>query len=202
MRDSEGLKELVSGAKFVHVLGAGINPEKPANTAISDLSERGWNPVPVHPRDAGASIVGFPIRPRIEDGVLPEVVVLFLAPERAREAVKSLLVTNYDSPALVWFQHGSEDTIAEGWLDEGGWNYVKNDCVVRFVQRHDLNRESRRFPGSSKYRVTTGRAARYGACMNSEKTPRSPHGIGVDRRSARTGVLQIINPQLHQKSQE
>ena len=40
MRDSEGLKELVSGAKFVHVLGAGINPEKPANTAISDLSER------------------------------------------------------------------------------------------------------------------------------------------------------------------
>ena len=137
MRDSEGLKELVSGAKFVHVLGAGINPEKPANTAISDLSERGWNPVPVHPRDAGASIVGFPIRPRIEDGVLPEVVVLFLAPERAREAVKNLLVTNYDSPALVWFQHGSEDTIAEGWLNEGGWNYVKNDCVVRFVQRHD-----------------------------------------------------------------
>ena len=102
MRDSEGLKELVSGTKFVHVLGAGINPEKPANTAISDLSERGWNPVPVHPRDAGASIVGFPIRPRIEDGVLPEVVVLFLAPERAREAVKSLLVTNcllYTSPS-------------------------------------------------------------------------------------------------------
>ena len=44
MRDSEGLKELVSGAKFVHVLGAGINPEKPANTAISDLSERGLEP--------------------------------------------------------------------------------------------------------------------------------------------------------------
>ena len=146
MSDSEELKGLISRAKFVHVLGAGMNSEKPANRAISDLSERGWNPVPVHPRDAGASIVGYPVRPRIEEGVLPEVVVLFLAPERARDAVKRLLVTNYDSPALVWFQHGSEDTVAEGWLDVAGWGYVKNDCIVRFVQRHNLNTESEEIP--------------------------------------------------------
>ena len=146
MSDSEQLRELISQTKFVHVLGAGMNTEKPANTAISDLSERGWNPVPIHPRDAGASIVGFPIRPRIEDGVFPEVVVLFLAPERAREAVKRLLVTNYDYPALVWFQHGAEDTTAEGWLEEAGWNYVKEDCIVRFVQRQDLSRESEEIP--------------------------------------------------------
>tara|TARA_B000000437_G_scaffold198640_1_gene160811 strand:+ start:650 stop:1318 length:669 start_codon:yes stop_codon:yes gene_type:complete len=182
MRDSEGLKELVSGAKFVHVLGAGINPEKPANTAISDLSERGWNPVPVHPRDAGASIVGFPIRPRIEDGVLPEIVVLFLAPERAREAVKSLLVTNYDSPALVWFQHGSEDTIAEGWLDEGGWNYVKNDCVVRFVQRHDLNRESEEIPWFKQVQSDDGSGCSVWSVHefreDSEKSPTELEWIG------------------------
>ena len=105
MSDSGQLEELVSQTKFLHILGAGMNSEKPANTAISDLSERGWNPIPVHPGDAGASIGGYPIRPGIEDGVIPDVVVLFLAPERAREAVKRLLVTNYDSPALVWFQH-------------------------------------------------------------------------------------------------
>ena len=104
IRDSGRLRELISQTKFVHILGAGMNSEKPANTAVSDLSERGWNPIPIHPRDAGASIGGYPIRPGIEDGVIPEVVVLFLAPERAREAVKRLLVTNYDSPALVWFQ--------------------------------------------------------------------------------------------------
>ena len=146
MSDSEQLIELISRTKFVHVLGAGMNSEKPANTAISDLSERGWNPIPVHPRDAGASIGGFPIRPRIEDGIITEVVVLFLAPERAREAVRRLLVKNYDSPGLVWFQHGSEDTVAEGWLEEAGWSYVKNDCIVRFVQRQDLKRESEEIP--------------------------------------------------------
>ena len=86
-----------------------MNPEKSANSAVSDLSERGWNPIPIHPRDAGASIGGYPIRPKIEDGVLTEIVVLFLAPARAREAVKRLLITNHDSPSLIWFQHGSEE---------------------------------------------------------------------------------------------
>ena len=80
---------MVSETKFVHILGAGLNSEKPANSAVKDLSERGWNPIPIHPKDAGASISGYPIRPMIEDGIGPEIVVLFLAPERAREAVKS-----------------------------------------------------------------------------------------------------------------
>ncbi len=142
MSDSEQLKDLILQTKFVYILGAGINSEKPANSAVWDLSERGWNPIPIHPKDAGASIAGYPIRRSIEDGALTEIVVLFLAPERVREAVKGLLVTNYYSPPLVWFQHGSEDNITESWLDDAGWNYVKNDCIVRFAERHDLSRES------------------------------------------------------------
>ena len=146
MSDCKQLEDLVLQTKFVHILGAGVNPEKSANSAVSDLSERGWNPIPIHPRDAGASIGGYPIRPKIEDGVLTEIVVLFLAPARAREAVKRLLITNHDSPSLIWFQHGSEDAIAESWLDDAGWNYVKNDCIVRFVQRNDLTRDPELIP--------------------------------------------------------
>jgi len=146
MSDCKQLEDLVLQTKFVHILGAGVNPEKSANSAVSDLSERGWNPIPIHPRDAGASIGGYPIRPKIEDGVLTEIVVLFLAPARAREAVKRLLITNHDSPSLIWFQHGSEDAIAESWLDDAGWNYVKNDCIVRFVQRNDLARDPELIP--------------------------------------------------------
>ena len=146
MSDCKQLEDLVLQTKFVHILGAGVNPEKPANSAVSDLSERGWNPIPIHPRDAGASIGGYPIRPKIEDGVLTEIVVLFLAPARAREAVKRLLITNHGSPPLIWFQHGSEDAIAESWLDDAGWNYVKNDCIVRFVQRNDLTRDPELIP--------------------------------------------------------
>ena len=144
--DSERLINLVLKSKFVHILGAGLNPEKPANSAVYDLSERGWNPIPIHPKDAGASISGYPIRPMIEDGIRPEIVVLFLAPERAREAIRKLLIRHYDSPPLIWFHWGAEDGISEDWLQNAGWNFVKDDCIVRFVQRHDLVREPQVIP--------------------------------------------------------
>ena len=144
--DSEQLINLVLQTKFVHILGAGLNSEKPANSAVKDLSERGWNPIPIHPKDAGASISGYPIRPMIEDGIRPEIVVLFLAPERAREAIRKLLIRNYEFPPLIWFQLGAEDGLSEDWLQDAGWNFVKDDCIVRFVQRHDLVREPQVIP--------------------------------------------------------
>ena len=144
--DSEQLINLVLKSKFVHILGAGLNLEKPANSAVYDLSERGWNPIPIHPKDAGASISGYPIRPMIEDGIEPDIVVLFLAPERAREAVRKLLLRNYESPPLIWFQLGAEDGLSEDWLQDAGWKFGKDDCIVRFVQRHDLVREPQVIP--------------------------------------------------------
>lgn len=138
--------EFLLKSEFMHVLGAGMNTEKPANSAINELSERGWNPIPVHPHDAGASIAGYPIRPNIEDGVTTDIVVIFLSPERARETVKRLLIKNYGSSPVIWFQHGAEDGITEGWLDDAGWQYVKNDCIVRFLERHDLSREPKKIP--------------------------------------------------------
>ena len=146
MHDSNQLINLVSETKFVHILGAGLNSEKPANSAVKDLSERGWNPIPIHPKDAGASISGYPIRPMIEDGIGPEIVVLFLAPKRAREAIRKLLIRNYESPPLIWFQLGAEDDLSEDWLQNAGWKFVKDDCIVRFVQRHDLVREPQVIP--------------------------------------------------------
>ena len=144
--DTSQLIELVSNTEFVHILGAGLNSERPANNAVQDLSERGWNPVPIHPRDAGGSIAGHPIRSTIEDGIQTDIVVLFLAPERAREVVKKLLITNPDYSPLVWFQEGAEDEVAENWLNDAGWNFVKQDCIVRFVQRYDLFREPQVIP--------------------------------------------------------
>ena len=68
----------VCGASSIHVLGAGLNPEKPAHRAIHDLDGKGWRLVPIHPRDAGGAILGRPIRPAIEEGLQPEVVVFSL----------------------------------------------------------------------------------------------------------------------------
>ena len=88
-------------------------------------------------RDAGGSILGRPIRPRIQDGESPEVVVFFLAPERAKQAVMELIV-RYERAAflLLWFQPGSEHEGVLEMLNEAGIVHIVDDCIVRFVQRH------------------------------------------------------------------
>ena len=131
----------VLSASRIHILGAGLNPKAPANRAVHDISEMGWSPVPVHPRHAGGSIGGYPIRPMIEEGIEPEIIVLFLAPLRARDAVRKLLLTSQGTPPLIWFQNGAEDEMSEHWLHEAGWHFVKLDCIVRFMQRNGMIRE-------------------------------------------------------------
>ncbi len=86
--NSDILSKIVCGSSTIHIFGAGLNKERPAHTAVKELSDRGWAVAPIHPKDAGATIEGFPIRPNLDEGIIPEIVVLFLAPERARSVVR------------------------------------------------------------------------------------------------------------------
>ena len=139
LSDGEELHQKITSASVIHIFGAGINPEKPAHKAVHELSARGWAVAPIHPRDAGATIAGFPIRPRLDDGVSAEIVVLFLAPERARGVVRSLILSQDHSQfPLVWFQHGAEDEDAISALEEMGANYVVDDCIVVNSNTNDL----------------------------------------------------------------
>lgn len=140
LRDSHpAIHDTVMGAKSIHILGAGLKPERPAHRAIHDLDERGWRLVPVHPNDAGGSILGRPIRPNIEIGTVPEVVVFFLAPERAMKAVMELMVRiPLDEMPLLWFQPGSEHEDVLEMLNEADITHIVDDCIVRFAQRHHL----------------------------------------------------------------
>ena len=140
MLDEESLVSVISGINSMHIIGAGLNRERTAHTAVVEISQRGWRVVPVHPRDAGATVSGSPIRSKLEDGIELELVVLFLAPERAREVVKKLLLKNLHHPPLIWYQPGAEDEIAINWLKEAGWITVYDNCLVKFAERRKLNR--------------------------------------------------------------
>ena len=144
LRDAHpAILQSVVHAKSIHILGAGLNPDRPAHQAIHDLDDKGWRLVPVHPRDAGGSILGRPIRPRIHDGESPEVVVFFLAPERAKQAALELIV-RYERSVfpLLWFQPGSEHEGVLEMLNEAGIVHIVDDCIVRFVQRHHASSAS------------------------------------------------------------
>ena len=139
MVDGSELHAKITASSVIHIFGAGVNPQKPAHKAVHELSARGWAVAPIHPRDAGATINGFPIRPSLDDGVSPEIVVLFLAPERARGVVRSLILSqDHDQFPLVWFQHGAEDEDAISALEEMGADYVIDDCIVVNCNTNDL----------------------------------------------------------------
>ena len=145
--DGSELHAKITASSVIHIFGAGINPEKPAHKAVHELSARGWAIAPIHPRDAGATINGFPIRPSLDKGVSPEIVVLFLAPERARGVVRSLILSqDHNQFPLVWFQHGAEDEDAISALEEMGANYVIDDCIVVNCNSNDLQCENSILP--------------------------------------------------------
>lgn len=138
MLDEESLVPAISDINSVHIIGAGLNKERTAHTAVGEISQRGWRVVPIHPRDAGATVSGSPIRSELEDGIELELVVLFLAPERAQKVVKKLLLKNLHHPPLIWYQPGAEDETSINWLEEAGWKVVYNDCIVRFLERNNM----------------------------------------------------------------
>ena len=131
------LRERIVSSQVIHIFGAGLNAERPAHTAVAELSSRGWACAPVHPRDAGGSISGFPIRPSLDSGVLPEIVVLFLAPERARAVVRDLIMRlSHDAFPLIWFQRGAQDAPSIEALESMGAPFVVNDCIVEYTNRN------------------------------------------------------------------
>ena len=141
LRDAHpAILETVRQAHSIHILGAGLNEDRPAHRAVHDLDGRGWRLVPIHPRDAGGAILGRPIRSELEQGRSLDIVVLFLAPERAKSAVVSL-IAQYppESIPLIWFQPGSEHEEVLEMLNDAGIMHIVDDCIVRFVLRHHLS---------------------------------------------------------------
>ena len=74
---------------------------------------------------------------------MPEIVVLFLAPQRALEVVKRFLF-RFQGPdfPLIWFQRGAKDDDAVSMLEEIGAKYVVEDCIVEYILRNSLSKST------------------------------------------------------------
>ena len=139
MSSDEVLSNTLLSSASIHIFGSGLNTETPANKAIHDLSGKGWRLVPLHLNDAGSSIANFPIRKEIDEGIIPEIVVLFLAPQRALSIVKQFLF-KFQGPEfpLIWFQRGAKNEEATSMLEDIGAKFIVDDCIVEYINRNSL----------------------------------------------------------------
>ena len=137
----EWLDKAIHRAQSIHILGAGLNSARPAHQAIIDLDNHGWRLVPIHPRDAGRTILGRVIRREIEDGIIPEIVVFFLAPKRTMEAILTMIVKyNSDQMPLIWLQRGAESDEIVEMLESNNIKHVKDDCIVEYITGNKMNK--------------------------------------------------------------
>jgi predicted CoA-binding protein len=131
---------LLNDVCSIHVFGAGLNKERNAWHSINKLTQRGFRVIPIHVRDAGATISGIPIRSGLEKGVHLEIIVLFLAPKRARDVVRSLLLMELEEPPMIWFQPGAEDEMSISWLNDAGWTVIYDDCIVEYSEKNNISK--------------------------------------------------------------
>ncbi len=119
--------------RSVHVLGAGLRQDRPAHQAFHDAGHLGYRMVPVHPKDAGNTLLGRPIRPHpwIDDE--PELFVLFLSPERVMGQLRSWLLEGRSIP-FIWLQPGAESDDVVEFLESANIGHSVGRCWVVTVR--------------------------------------------------------------------
>ncbi len=110
----------------VAVIGATDHPSKYGNIIYKDLRSKGFKVFAVNPyRDTvegdacWRSVRDLPEAPTIVDFVVP--------PKRTLEVLADCLEIGYKN---VWIQPGAENDEVLAFLEENGFNYLANACIM------------------------------------------------------------------------
>ena len=127
----------LSQVKTVHIIGAGLNQNKPAHRAFIDAGHRGFRMVPVHPKAAGSSILGRPIVPHPWSTSYPELFVVFLSPDSVFNEIRKWLFEGRKIPFL-WLQPGAENEDLIEFLNNAKIKYSVGKCWVITITEQDI----------------------------------------------------------------
>ncbi len=127
----------LADVQSVHIIGAGLRQDRPAHQAFHDAGHLGYRMVPVHPKDAGNTLLGRPIRPHPWIDEEPELFVLFLSPERVMSQLRSWLLEGRTIP-FIWLQPGAESDDVVGFLESANIGHSIGRCWVVTVRDGDI----------------------------------------------------------------
>ena len=123
----------LTDVRSVHIIGAGLSQDRPAHQAFHDAGHLGYRMVPVHPRDAGNTLLGRPIRSHPWLDEEPELFVLFLSPERVIGQLRSWLLEGRTIP-FIWLQPGAESDDVVEFLESANIGHSIGRCWVVTVR--------------------------------------------------------------------
>jgi predicted CoA-binding protein len=129
------LKEILTRAKRIAVVGASLNPIRPSYMVARYLGSRGFTVIPVNPMHAGAQLFGQQVRgslSEIEEGV--DMVDIFRRSDAVPEIVDEALAV-FPKLQTIWMQIGVEHAQAAAQAEARGVAVIQNRCPKIEYQR-------------------------------------------------------------------
>ena len=124
------LRDLLSRASTIAILGAKDKPGSPVDRVGRYLMAAGYRVFPVHP--VRKTVWGMPAAARLEDlpsqGVLPDIVCLFRAAEHCPAHARETLALPR-RPLLFWMQEGIRSPEAGEMLSREGIAVAEDRCI-------------------------------------------------------------------------
>ena len=127
------LRQILSSAKNIAVVGLSPDESKPSNEVAKFLIERGFNVFPIYPKFD--EILGRKIYrnlTQIDENI--DIAVMFRKGEFASELVKDAVKKGVKT---LWLQLGITNDSAGAVARENGINFVQDKCIKIELQRLD-----------------------------------------------------------------
>jgi len=127
------LRQILSSAKNIAVVGLSPDESKPSNEVAKFLIERGFNVFPIYPKFD--EILGRKVYrnlTQIDENI--DIAVMFRKGEFASELVKDAVKKGVKT---LWLQLGITNDEAGAIARENGINFVQDRCIKTELQRLD-----------------------------------------------------------------
>ena len=110
----------------VAVVGATDDPSKYGSVIYRDLKRKGYDVYPVNPKRD--TVDGDPAYPTLEAlPRVPTIVNIVVPPSATLQVLKKAQELGLDN---VWVQPGAESPEVMTYLQENGFNYLANSCIM------------------------------------------------------------------------
>ena len=127
------LREILSTAKTIAVVGLSSKPDRPSYEVSEFLQQRGYRIVPINPNET--EILGeraYPTLLDVPDDVTIDVVDVFRRPEHTPPVAEHAVARR---AKMLWLQDGIANDETRRIAEDAGLRVVMDDCIKREMRR-------------------------------------------------------------------
>ncbi|MES0491962.1 MAG: CoA-binding protein [Leptospirales bacterium] len=124
----DSLLELLRHQPVIGLVGATNSTTKYGNIIYRDLLRKGFQVLPINPR--AETVDGYPAYKGLSEAnahTAIDLLVYVIPPKYTQKSLEQALALNLKR---VWIQPGAGDAEVRSYLEENGFEYVIDDCVM------------------------------------------------------------------------